>query len=129
MADELIAASRDHSLRFEWKAGISTISVLDARSGETIQAAMPRSAARAILARIAVRCNEHVPQSVSPYGGEAVIAEPRGTVVKVQIVNTADDQVATLLGGALDAMEKCNPLGVDERLGLDLPRVDSSQRP
>ena len=65
-------------------------------SGETQEATVPLRpvAFRTILARIAVLCNEHSPNSVTPYGGEGLLTVKGhpATVVQVAFVNTPDKQ-------------------------------------
>jgi hypothetical protein len=55
---------------------------------------VPPAAFRAILARVAVLCNEYSPNSVTPYRGEGLLtvegAPPM--VVDVAFVNTPDEQ-------------------------------------
>jgi hypothetical protein len=63
-------------------------------SGDTQEAALPLppAAFRTILARIAVLCNEHNPNSVTPYGGQGLLAvkgQP-AAVFQVAFVNTPE---------------------------------------
>jgi hypothetical protein len=64
--------------------------------GETQEAPVPLAPAafRTILARIAALCNEHSPNSVTPYGGEGLLTVNGypGTVVQVAFVNTTEKQ-------------------------------------
>jgi hypothetical protein len=64
--------------------------------GETSDGIAPLSGSifRAILARVAVRCNEHVPDSVTPHGGKGVVAvgDDLVTLLAVQFVNTPEKQ-------------------------------------
>ena len=74
-------------------------------------APLPPAAFRTILARIAFLCNQRSPNSVTPYGGEGLLAlagQP-STVFQVAFVNTPNKQQMKLksLGAeALDAVEK-----------------------
>jgi hypothetical protein len=52
---------------------------------------LPPAAFRTILARIAALCNEHSPNSVTPYGGTGLLAV-KGSPLKVIFVNTAAEQ-------------------------------------
>lgn len=52
---------------------------------------VPPQAFRTLLARIAERCNEHRPGSVSPYGGDGTLVVG-GHEVAVSFVNTAAAQ-------------------------------------
>jgi hypothetical protein len=72
-------------------------------------APVPPAAFRTILARIAVLCNQRNPNSVTPYGGQGLLAlkGPPSTVFQVTFVNTPNKQQMTLksLGAeALDAV-------------------------
>ncbi len=55
---------------------------------------LPPAAFRTILARIAVLCNERSPNSVTPYGGEGLLAleGQSSTVFRVAFVNTPNKQ-------------------------------------
>jgi hypothetical protein len=63
------------------------------KDGKTQEAPAPLSPAafRTVLARIATRCNEQSPGSVSPYGGEGDLVVG-GTGVFVRFINTTDSQ-------------------------------------
>jgi hypothetical protein len=61
---------------------------------ESTDLSLPKSAFRAILARLATLCNERVPDSVTPYGGEGQVlagSNPPG-VFRVAFKNTPDEQ-------------------------------------
>jgi hypothetical protein len=82
-------------------------------SGNTQEATvpLPPAAFRTILARIAALCNERSPNSVTPYGGEGLLAVKGhpATVFQVAFVNTPNKQQLKLksLGAeVLNAVEK-----------------------
>jgi len=75
-------------------------------SGETQEATvpLPPAAFRTILARIAALCNERSPNSVSPYGGEGLLAVKGhpSTVFHVTFINTPNEQRLELRSKAED---------------------------
>ena len=76
--------------------------ILDGGSAGRIEVPLQKSVLRAVLARVAVLCNERKPNSVSPYGGQgemSVDADP-ATAIRVTFVNTPD---RTELGNVLGA--------------------------
>lgn len=60
---------------------------------------VPTQAFRSLLAQIAARCNEHLPGSVSPYGGtgQLLVGEDE---IAVSFVNTTEAQKLELKTGA-----------------------------
>lgn len=91
LVDELIAASRDQSIRLFWHAGRCRASL---PSGDRVEVAVPRSVFRATLARVAALCDERSPGSVSPFGGrgEITVGGEPAMGVQVAFVNTPDVQ-------------------------------------
>src|SRR5262249_56235813 len=65
-----------------------------ARRQEWTEVSVPKSVFRAILARVAALCNEHAPNSVSPYGGEGEISVGTNppTLFRVAFTNTPGEQ-------------------------------------
>ena len=65
-------------------------------NGETKEALapVPPAAFRTILARVAALCDEYSPNAVTPYRGEGLLTVkgPPPTVVRVEYVNTPDEQ-------------------------------------
>ena len=86
-------------------------------SGEPQEAALPLppAAFRTILARIAVLCNERSPNTVTPYGGEGLLAvngQP-SAALQVTFVNTPEKQrleLKSLGADGLNGLER-NPTG------------------
>jgi hypothetical protein len=55
--------------------------------------AIPKAVFRAVLARIAVLCNEETPNAVSPYGGQGHFSGGTGSdVFRVKFSNTSSQQ-------------------------------------
>jgi hypothetical protein len=78
-------------------------------NGDTQEATvpLPPAAFRTILARIAVLCNERNPKSVTPYGGEGLLAlqgHP-ATVFQVAFMNTPNKQQLKLKSLGADAVD------------------------
>jgi hypothetical protein len=88
-------------------------------SGDTEEATvpLPPAAFRTILARIAVLCNERSPNSVTPYGGEGLLAVKShpSTVFQVTFVNTPDKQQLELKSLGAEVLDAVVKKPVDER--------------
>lgn len=90
LTDELLAAAREGAIRCEWQGGTVRVTPVGA---EPFDVALPKSAFRAVLARVAALCNERRAGSVTPYRGDAeVLAGDPPAPVFVAFVNTPDDQ-------------------------------------
>jgi hypothetical protein len=61
---------------------------------EMVQVPLRKSVFRAILARVAVLCNERHPNSVSPYGGtgKVTVGSTPAAEVHVHFLNTPEEQ-------------------------------------
>jgi hypothetical protein len=72
---------------------------------ELTEVPLARSVFRAILARVAVLCNERSPNSVSPYGGqgELLAGSNPAKLFRATFVNTADEQRLELMPVGLKA--------------------------
>ena len=70
LVEELLPAFRTQAMRLEWEDGTCRVTCLPVDETDVSAVPFPRSAFRAILARIAVLCNEYELGSVSPYGGD-----------------------------------------------------------
>ncbi len=102
IVDALLQRCREHHLQFEWQGDR-----LRACSGGGARSDIPlrKSVFRAILARLAVLCNERTPNAVSPYGGEGVleIGDNSLASVRVSFTNTSAEQkleLSTEIGSA-----------------------------
>ncbi len=60
--------------------------------GEAEEIPLNKGAFRSALARAAVLCNQHAPDSVSPYGGEGLLRLEDGVLYHVSFVNTTAEQ-------------------------------------
>lgn len=97
LADELLAVCNDCNLRFDWNAERCVVNALD-DSAESIEVSIRKSVFRAILARIAILCNEQNQNAISPYGGEGTISiNDTSTTFRVSITNTPDEQQLELV--------------------------------
>jgi len=93
LVDELVAICAQERLELDWRAGNLHVRSLKHGWEEQISVPLRKSVFRAILARVAALCNEHVPNSVSPYGGHGqVLAGPNLGVLYAGFVNTAAEQ-------------------------------------
>jgi hypothetical protein len=94
VVDELLELCRDEGLQFDWQASQCRARPLGADAAESTEVPLPKSAFRAVLARMAALCNEWAPGSVSPYGGEGelLIGTDSPAVFRVAFTNTPDEQ-------------------------------------
>ncbi len=76
---------------------------------------LPPAAFRTILARIAALCNERRPNSVTPYGGEGLLAVKGhpATVIQVAFVNTPDKQQLELKSSSAEIADAVEQQPVD----------------
>lgn len=99
LVDDLLTLCRDHSLELNWRGDLCRIRSHGGDWEELVNLALPKSAFRSILARVAALCNERIPNSVSPYGGKGELhvgTEPEA-IFQVAFVNTPDEQCLELL--------------------------------
>jgi hypothetical protein len=91
-------------------------------SGETQEAPvpLPPAAFRTILARIAALCNERSPNSVSPYGGQGLLAVKGSpsTVFHVNFINTPNEQRLEVRGKAEVGERVDNATVVSQAIGI-----------
>jgi hypothetical protein len=94
LVDDLLSLGREQGLQVDWQANRCRVRPLGAQPQESIEIQLPKSVFRAILARMAALCNERIPNSVSPYGGEgelSVCTNPP-MVFRVSFINTSGEQ-------------------------------------
>ena len=94
LVDGLLGLCREQGLQLDWQADRCRVRPLGGRPEESTEIPLPKSVFRAILARMAALCNERVPGSVSPYGGEGELSvgtDPP-TVLRVAFTNTPGEQ-------------------------------------
>ena len=106
LVDQVLAFCRVRDIVFECKDGQLHCRPLEGE-GETVEIPLPKAAFRPMLARVAVLCNQHKPDSVSPYGGEGEIAaggDPPD-VFRVKFTNTPSVQRLEVRDGREEALE------------------------
>jgi hypothetical protein len=94
LVDELLTLCQEHDLQLHWQADGCRLRSRKGDWEELIDVPFRKSVFRAILARIAALCNERIPNSVSPYGGQGEFsagANPRA-VFRVTFSNTPAEQ-------------------------------------
>ena len=100
LVDDLLSLCRTHQLRIVFRDGRCEIRRLGAGSKDALDLSVPQSVFRAVLARVAVLCNDHRPHSATPYRGEGEVAVPRrpdrgpaaGSTCYAAFTNTPSDQ-------------------------------------
>jgi hypothetical protein len=94
LVDGLLTTCRDHGLRLDWQAGRFRVRSFAEDWQELPDLPLRKSVFRAVLARLAVLCNERHPGSCSPYGGQGEIAVGTNptTVFRVAFTNTPGEQ-------------------------------------
>jgi hypothetical protein len=85
---------REQGLQLEWQDDQCRVRPLGAQPHESTEIPLSKSVFRAILARMAALCNERMPNSVSPYGGEGQLSlcTSPSTVFRVAFTNTPGEQ-------------------------------------
>jgi hypothetical protein len=94
LVDDLLTVCRHHRLQLDWQPDRCRARSDGGEWTELADVALPKSVFRAVLARVAVLCNERTPNAVSPYGGRGELpagANPR-EVIKVTFVNNPTEQ-------------------------------------
>jgi hypothetical protein len=91
VVDDLLAGCPADGVRLAWADGACRISRRSATAEDAVTVAIARPVLRALIARIAVLCNEHIAGSVTPYGGIGVLAGP-DVPFRAEFANTPSDQ-------------------------------------
>lgn len=96
---DLLVLSCEHGLQLDWKADHCRVRCGKGGPPDWIEVPLRKSVVRAALARVAVLCNQHRPNSVSPYGGqgELLVGSDSPAAIRVAFVNTPDEQSLELL--------------------------------
>ena len=94
LVDNLLDLCRQQGLQLDWQANRCLVRPLGAEPQESAELLLPKFVFRALLARMAVLCNERTPNSVSPYGGEGELSVGTSppTVFRVAFTNTPGEQ-------------------------------------
>src|SRR5258708_4568783 len=99
LVDELLALCGDHELQLDWQGDQCRLRSFGGE-WQVLKAIPPRkSVFRTILARIAALCNERIPNSVSPYGGQCELSgDATGSAgFRITFVNTPAEQRLELM--------------------------------
>jgi transcriptional regulator with XRE-family HTH domain len=88
IVDRLLAIAAERPFRIEAADGGYRVTM----SGREAMASSHRPIFRAILARVAVLCDEQAPGTFSPYGGRGTIERGNGPALSAVFVNTTDKQ-------------------------------------
>jgi hypothetical protein len=94
LVDDLLSLCRERELQLDWQSQRCLVRTLGSGPQESMELPLQKSVFRAILARMAVLCNEQIPNSVSPYGGEGqvIVASDSRMVFRVVFTNTPSSQ-------------------------------------
>jgi hypothetical protein len=94
LVESLLTICKTHGLQLNWQAERCRVCSINGESVELIDVPLRKSVFRAVLARVAVLCNECEPNSISPYGGHGRLRAigDSATEFGVIFVNTADEQ-------------------------------------
>jgi hypothetical protein len=96
LVDDLLLLCREHRLQLDWNADGCRVRSSAGNGAEVVAIPVRKSVFRAILARLAVLCNERQPNAVSAYGGQGEIVVA-GCVFQVFFTNTTAEQTLQLL--------------------------------
>ena len=97
LVDDLLGLCGEDGIQLDWQAERCSVHRLGDATGEPIAVPLPKSVFRAMLARIAALCNEHCPNSVSPYGGRAeLVGTESPALFQATFTNTRAEQKLVL---------------------------------
>ncbi|MBA4188139.1 MAG: hypothetical protein C0467_08990 [Planctomycetaceae bacterium] len=99
LVDDLLELCREQPLSLIFRDGKCFVSPAG-DVNNSVEVPLPRSAFRAVLARIAALCNELRPNSVSPYGGagEVCVGNDSRITLRVVFTNTPEEQRLEVTG-------------------------------
>ncbi|HQU41210.1 MAG: hypothetical protein B7Z73_01920 [Planctomycetia bacterium 21-64-5] len=94
LVDDLLRLGGQDGLSLTWHDGRCCVRTLSGGPQEATEIRVPKSVFRAILARVAVLCNERSRDSVWPYGGEGELAMSHGSasLLRIEFVNRPGEQ-------------------------------------
>jgi hypothetical protein len=94
VVDDLLRLCREKGVQLDWTADCWRIRPLAGGSDELLDRPDRKSVFRAILARLAVLCNDSSPGSVSPYGGQGSLSIESDPMMRfhVSFLNTPQEQ-------------------------------------
>jgi hypothetical protein len=105
LVDDLLGLCREHGLQLDWQADRCRVRCGAGDWEELVDLPLRKSVFWAILARLAALCNERMPNSVSPYGGQGELsfgADPPA-LFRVRFANTPAEQKLELTAAPSDA--------------------------
>jgi hypothetical protein len=110
LVDDLLTVCREQSLQLDWQAGRCRVRSRGSDWEELVDVPLRKSVFRAMLARLAVLCNEGTANSVSPYGGQGQLSAGANSpaVFRVAFTNTTTEQkleLTTETGPAVEASQ------------------------
>ncbi|MCI0740035.1 MAG: hypothetical protein L0Y72_13400 [Gemmataceae bacterium] len=99
VVDEMLEFCRQRGLQLDWQSDRCRVRSVGGDWEELLDAPLRKSVFRAIIARVAALCNEHTPNSVSPYGGQGMLSvgPNPAQVFRVVFVNTPAEQKLALM--------------------------------
>jgi hypothetical protein len=94
LVDDLLTVCREQGLQLDWQADRCRMRSFAEDWQEWRDVPLRKTVFRAVLARLAVLCNERNPGSTSPYGGqgEIIVGANPATVFRVVFTNTPGEQ-------------------------------------
>lgn len=97
--DDLLELRLEGASDFSWQADHCRVRVLAESPKRVIEVLLPKSTFRAFIARVAAHCNEHRPNTVTPYGGHGLFTIPGDppTVYEATFTNTPEEQHLSLI--------------------------------
>jgi hypothetical protein len=113
LVDDLLNLCRKHSLQLDWQGDHFRVRSVGCEWEDLPDISLRKSVVRAILARIAALCNEQIPNSVTPYGGESELsvgANPQA-IFRVTFVNTQQEQKLVLTSKSVAPAEAPSQCG------------------
>lgn len=92
LVDDLLALCLERGLELDWQADHCRVRSCGG-DWQSLDVSLRKSVIRAILARVAVLCNERTPDSASPYAGQGELSVgANAAVLRVAFVNTPETQ-------------------------------------
>lgn len=94
LVDDLFRLCSEERVQLDWEGDCCRVRSLANGAEELAVRPLAKPVFRAVLARVAALCNEQLPNSVSPYGGqgELVLRTEPVSSVRVSFANTLESQ-------------------------------------
>jgi hypothetical protein len=120
LVDDLLGLCREQGLQFRLQESRCFVHPLGVEAAGLADVPIQKSVFRAMLARVAALCNERLPNSVSPYGGQGELSTEAApsTVFQVAFTNTPGEQRLEVrpVGNDRDGVRKFTVLLSDSRV-------------